>query len=536
MTLEDMPLLSKFTSGLHRLNLHWRLFHYQREVDKRADIDDEEHPVVFFNASTRLRGLSQNAAFSLLAAWGVQLAGVPVIHFACHSGMSHCVLGTIYGGITDPPPCQGCIAETRRFTQPAPTAWFEHEEDETLRSTLEGVTLPELKKFQYKGRSLGSIVLPSLRWALRRHHLRDDDTTRFLFSSYILSAQRVADAFSRVLDRHSPQAVVVFNGLQYPEAVAREVAKERGVRVITHEVGFQPLSAFFTDGEATSYPINIPDSFELSEEENDRLDNYLERRFQGKFTMAGIQFWPEMKGLDENLQKKIRRFDGVVPVFTNVVFDTSQPFSNTIYSNMFEWLDVIADLVRSYPDILFVLRAHPDEMREGKESKESVAEWVRQKQLANLENVIFYGPQEHVSSYELIEKSTFVMVYNSSIGLEASLLGTLVLCGGRARYTRYPTVIYPNTKKAYLQKAKELLEADRVDIPDSHVAHARRFLYYQFFKASLPFDHYLAEHPSSGYVTLKKFPISHLERQNSSTMRTIVDGILKGDEFVLDPE
>ena len=51
-------------------------------------------PVAFFNASTRLTGVSLNAAFSLLASLGLQIAGVPVVRFACKRGMSLCVLGT----------------------------------------------------------------------------------------------------------------------------------------------------------------------------------------------------------------------------------------------------------------------------------------------------------------------------------------------------------------------------------------------------------------------------------------------------------
>ena len=80
----------------------------------------------------------------------------------------------------------------------------------------------------------------------------------------------------------------MFNGQFYPEATARYIAQKRGIRAITHEVGLQPASAFFTDGEATAYPIHIPDEFELNEEQNAKLDAYLARRFQGDFTMAGI--------------------------------------------------------------------------------------------------------------------------------------------------------------------------------------------------------------------------------------------------------
>jgi hypothetical protein len=68
-------------------------------------------PVVFFNASTGL-GMSQNAAFALLAASGLQLAGIPVVYFTCQAGMLRCVLGTRQDEQANPP-CKSCIAQSR---------------------------------------------------------------------------------------------------------------------------------------------------------------------------------------------------------------------------------------------------------------------------------------------------------------------------------------------------------------------------------------------------------------------------------------
>lgn len=533
MTPAGNQIVQKLNSGLARLEMHWRLFQIQRQIADQTAIDKDKPPVIFFNASTRLRGLSQNAAFSLLSSWAVQLAGAPVLYYACHSGMSHCVLGTVEGGPLDPPPCQGCIADTRRFTQTAPTVWFDYREDKGLREITQGKTIQGLKGLNYRGRPLGQLVLPSLRWALRRHHLPQDEGTRTLFRSYLLSANSIAEDFKGLIDRYQPPAVVVFNGLQYPEAVVRWVGESHGVRVITHEVGFRPLSAFFTEGEATNYPIDIPEDFELSEGQNKQLDDYLRGRFQGDFTMAGIQFWPEMRGLGGDIERLLDQFDRIVPVFTNVVFDTSQAFANTVFEHMFDWLGTVQRLIREHPETLFILRAHPDEMRPGKESRQSVADWVKAHQLEKMDNVLFFGPDEPLSSYELIKKSKFVMVYNSSIGLEASLLGIPVLCGGQARFTQYPIVYFPETRDRFLAVAEDFLQADRVDIPDRFVENARRFLYYQLYKVSLPFDEFLEESPHGGYVKLKDFPIARLKQDHSRVMRTVVEGILGQDEFVM---
>ncbi|MCX8024278.1 MAG: hypothetical protein N3A60_03650, partial [Thermanaerothrix sp.] len=255
-----------------------------------------------------------------------------------------------------------------------------------------------------------------------------------------------------------------------------------------------------------------------------------------RFTMAGIRFWPEIRGLDATWQKRLSAFRQVVPVFTNVIFDTSQPHANTLFPDMFAWLDAVLDLMRAHPETLFVIRAHPDELRPGKESRETVEDWVERRGVKNLPNVIFVGPREYLSSYELIQRSKFVMVYNSSIGLEASIMGVPVLCAGRARYTQYPTVFFPASAEEYLCQAEAFLTAETIPVPAEFVREARRFLYYQLFVTSLPFEDFLEEDGVwPGFVRLKSFAWQALLPHTSPTLRVIVDGVTRGGPFVLDP-
>jgi hypothetical protein len=329
-----------------------------------------------------------------------------------------------------------------------------------------------------------------------------------------------------------PRALVVFNGQFFPEATARYVAQKRGLRVITHEVGLQPASAYFTDGEATAYPIHIPAEFELNAEQNARLDAYLQKRFQGDFTMAGIKFWADMQKLDQAFLTKAARFNQIVPVFTNVIFDTSQPHANTVFSDMFAWLDVTLEVIKAHPETLFVIRAHPDETRTRKESRQTALGWVEEKGVDRLENVIFIAPTEYLSSYELIQRSKFVMVYNSTIGLEASLMNKPVLCAGKARFTQYPTVFFPQSVKEYQRQSEEFLNAGSIRIPPDFKRNARRFLYYQLFRTSLPFGIFLEPSVRTTQARLKSFKLEALMK--SSAVRTIVNGVLEGVDFLLE--
>ncbi len=504
-----------------------------------AALPGEGQPVVMFNASTRITGYSQNAAYHLLASWALRLQGVKVVHFICQAGMTRCPLGTNRDNFDAAPPCATCQLQSRR-AYPAPGAanadlrGFTMVRDPRLEEAMAGLSLAQLSQFVYEDVPFGELVLPTMRWVLRRHHLSEDDAHRGLYRHYIRSAWSVAQTFDRLLEETNPRMVIVFNGQFFPETTARHLAQKRGLPVISHEVGLQPMTAFFTPGEATAYPIDIPETFELNDEQNARLDAYLEQRFKGNFSMAGVRFWPEMKPLSAEFWQRAGQFKQIVPVFTNVIFDTSQGHANVVFEHMFAWLDQVLEIARAHPETFFVIRAHPDEARPGKAARENVAGWVRQRGAGALPNVMFVDAGEYFSSYELIQKSKFVMIYNSTIGMEASLLGAPVLCAGKARFTQLPTVFFPQTADAHRAQAEEFLRAERIEVPPEFHRNARRFLYYQLFRTSLPMGDYLAEEGIwKGFVTLKEFDWQALLPENSVGMAAIVDGVLRGGDFLL---
>ena len=536
-----MRLNRRIAQTLRRRRDNSQIARMAVNVVDHIPIQRDMRPFIFFKASASLADFTYNNAFHILAAWGLRLQGVPVIHFACQRGMSLCVLGTNRQKPVVPPPCPGCIAHSKALYRGANIHWFGFQADPVLTDLLANLSVPELMVFEYahtidwivSSIPLGALVTPGLRWILRRHNLSDDHSTRFIYRQYIQSAWNVAQEFTALVMKEDPQAVVVFNGQFYPEAAAAWIARRRGIRVVTHEVGFQPFSGFFTDGEATAYPVHIPEEFELNAVQNARLDTYLEQRFQGQFSMAGIRFWPEIKGLDDAFLQKATRFRQIVSVFTNVIFDTSQPHANTVFPNMFVWLDTVVDLARSHPDALFVIRAHPDETRPGKESQETVARWVATHRATDLPNIMFVAPTEYISSYELIQRSKFVMVYNSTIGLEAAILGMPVLGAGKARYAQYPTVFFPPSVPEFRQQAEAFLTADRINVPTEFRRNARRFLYYQLYRTSLPFDPYLTTSVSPSLTRFKDFSWQQLLPQNSVAIATILEGLLQNGDFLL---
>jgi len=163
-------------------------------------------------------------------------------------------------------------------------------------------------------------------------------------------------------------------------------------------------------------------------------------------------------------------------------------------------------------------------------------DWAAKRGTAKTQNIKLIGPEETLSSYELIQRSKFTMVYNSSIGLEATLLGAAVLCAGKARYTQYPTVFYPESRKDYENQLESFLIADEIQIPKEYFEYARKFLYYQLYRASLPFDEFLYEHPTPGYVQIKKLSWKDLRPGESHILDCVVSGIIDMKDFVVESD
>lgn len=492
-------------------------------------------PVIFFNASTRIRHLSLNGAFSLLASWGLRTQGDPVRYVMCQHAMSQCVLGAVrYRPLTDPP-CRSCTGYSQRLFPSGDVVPLNL--DRTTAGQIEkeliDYELRDLKAWTINGLDLGEICLPSVRWVLRRHHLSDDEETRELYRRYLASAASLVGRFERMFSRLKPRAVVVFNGLTYPEAVARAVAKRSGIRAVTHEVGLLPNSAFFSHQEATFREVLVPEHAQLTSEQDARLDSYLQDRHRGKFSMAGIQFWPSMHQLPDAIGSAVDNGRKLVTVFTNVVFDTSQVHANVLFDDMFDWLDSLVDVFGRHSGTLFVIRAHPDEDRPGKASRESVADWVSTSGVIQRSNVFFLAPSDYASSYELIRRSRLVLVYSSSIGLEASIEGTPVLCAGRARYTQNSSVILPTSRTGYFEELERLLSADEIGWPSTRVDTARAFLFAELFRASLDLSEFLRPYPEApGMVLFKDFRPERLA--SHPALGVVRRGIMDGTPFLLE--
>ena len=152
--------------------------------------------MILFNASTRLQGIKPERGFFLADRLGAAPFG--------DAGGALCLQGR------DEPLCAGNDTRPNRQAAAVRQPVFNSPTRHTgcgcalvpkpapilaLEKAIADLSLAELVNYRREGMPLGELVLPSLRWILRRHTLEGDDDTRFLLRQYISSAWHIANDF-----------------------------------------------------------------------------------------------------------------------------------------------------------------------------------------------------------------------------------------------------------------------------------------------------------------------------------------------------
>jgi hypothetical protein len=94
-------------------------------------------------------------------------------------------------------------------------------------------------------------------------------------------------------------------------------------------------------------------------------------------------------------------------------------------------------------------------------------------------------------------------------------------------------VFFPQGVEEVRGKMKEFLEAQEIRVPTEFKRNARRFLYCQLFRTSLPFGDFLEPSVRTTQTRLKSFGLEELLPDKSKAMEAIFDGLLKEGDFLL---
>jgi hypothetical protein len=494
------------------------------------------------------RGWSTHTVIETTLAHAARSRGWEPIFATCGGRLPLCDVAPVHAA--PPMPCHSCAGYAtdaihaagfdpilvRELVDMPATAARIRSEVRQLRSVA------GCEAYTVDGFAIGRFVRISVAWFLSRGTLLDDDETLEAYRSFLVSGAILHAAFERLLERVLPDRILILNGAFFPERILAEMATSRSIPVVRYEKGFltdtvvachwRPGASILDFGEnAWQEALQAP----LSSAQSQELESYLEERVRGGRTLDN--FWTNRIADIDRIRRELGLRDGhqLVPVFLNVVWDSSIQGRDVAFASMGEWLVHVIRWAESRPDIDVVVRLHPAEIGlVNHVSRERMADHIDMNFDQLPENVHVVGSSSSISSYSLMEMAALGLVYTSTVGLEMAARGIPVVSAGAGHYVHHGFTYDPQSQEEYWRTVERLLGSPPP--PDEQARSqdlARRYAHLFFFRFHQYLDVVHEAGRSRPRLTVRV--ASELGPGRHPAVDRLMDCILEGDGPAITP-
>ena len=337
----------------------------------------------------------------------------------------------------------------------------------------------------------------------------------------------------RWLDQLQPDIVGVCSGRTLPTACVFEVARQRGIHVVTWDgTASHPDGLMFSHNQpATEIPLDgawvEASKRNVSSIEMDKLTEYL-----GRWSRSEITPFPyNLKPIDD--QAVIRRELGLrtgvptVVVFTNTSWDIAVIDRDVGFDSMFDWLFAFVEYAIGHPEIDFIVRAHPAEKNVPRElrSRTPVATEIRKRFQPLPSNIKLIEGDNPISSYTLAEIAQVNMVYASRLGLEIALRGKRPWIAGAVTYRGKGFTLDLESRDHMHRLLEEKVFENRLSKEEIELAQRFAYLWFFRYEVRLPLLH-----PPDKRFALSTF--RELGPGGHPVLDNLCEAIVTGDPFV----
>ncbi len=469
-------------------------------------------------------------------AWALRRRGHDPVVLGCDRALTHSCNSGNYPAL-DPWQCRTCALYARHShaVSGLGVAWLgdllPHDARAGAVDVVDATQPDGYRDLTYRGLAIGRLVRPSVAHFLRSAKITDDPASLGTYREWLISAVWLVDACERLLDRDRPDVIVMLNGLFAPEWIMLEVAKRRGVRVVTWEVGFRPETFFFAHGR----PTDMADprlwaqfrGVALTPEEDAQLDRYLRQRAAGGGYL--LNYFPNLDASIASIcaQFGIDRTKKVAVLFPNITWDSTLFERDVGFDGMSDWLAETIQAFAGRADAQLVIRVHPAEAVLPGAGRDSVMAAIAARFPRLPPNVVVVPPDSGASSYALMDLADCGLVYGSTTGLEMGVRGVPVVLAGDVYYRGLGLTIDPATRQEYRRALDDVLSGRIARSDPARIEAWRRYVYYAVFRAAVPLRQ--VSYQTAGKLpTLRFDAAAELDEGRDPNLDAVCGGILEG--------
>ena len=269
-------------------------------------------------------------------------------------------------------------------------------------------------------------------WAMRGEML-DQGRSKYTERS-LRQLELSARAIHELFEHHSFDCVLVPGGVYGSTGVWAEIARANCFRLASFDSGGRGIVMLAANGIACQLQ-DIPRAYELLKAD---VKTQEERLFVQNTALAELD--RRHAGIDR-FSSQVRdagdldsRFDGAVLFALNSPWDSAALGRHEIFDSSAQWIVESVRYLLERTSARIVVRQHPAERFESGRSSDDYAKLLREN-FGDDRRLIFIAAGDPVNSYDLLERVSVVVVYTSTIGIEAALKGKVVITPSSSYYS-----------------------------------------------------------------------------------------------------
>ena len=270
-------------------------------------------------------------------------------------------------------------------------------------------------------------------WALRGETV--DDSRQRIIERYVAQLSAAYGAVGDVLQPGSYDVLFIPGGIWGNSGLWATHARAAGIRFGSYDSGGYGTLMLAAQGVACQLQ-DIPRAFAML---NDRCAGSNDER-QFVINAALAEIGRRRAGTDKFASQMLgasgggERFDGAVLLALNSSWDGAALGLHTVFQGNTQWIVETVRYLLDCTEAPVVVRQHPAERLDIARTSDDYRSLL-QKNFGNHPRLHFVAADELVNSYGLLERAAAVVVYTSTIGIEAAGHGKPVITASDSYYS-----------------------------------------------------------------------------------------------------
>jgi hypothetical protein len=268
-------------------------------------------------------------------------------------------------------------------------------------------------------------------WALRGETMNEGRST--YTEGVVKQLQLSVGAVQEFFVSHKFDCVLVPGGVYGSTGVWNALARANHTRFASFDSGGRGIVTVAANGIACQAQ-DIPRALALLKAD---LKSEEEHRFVRNTALAELS--QRQAGVDrfssqlKNTAALDSGFDGAVLLALNSSWDSAALGRHEIFDNSSQWIVETIKYLLGATNARIVVRQHPAERFDAGRSSDDY-EKLLQENFGRDSRIVFIAASDPVNTYDLLERISVLVVYTSTIGIEAALKGKVVVTPSSSYY------------------------------------------------------------------------------------------------------